>query len=125
MRCWSHSEAPTRRPFALQEDARFARAAGLPKVMSAAHLLRRRECGGAGSHCFSAAQRSHLCSFLYRPMRPSRVVDRMASRAYIGQYSAEGNIFVGEPQQQAWLPAVSDGCPSVLRQGAALQPGAV
>ena len=106
MSCWTQLRAPTRctdaaPPLALQEDARFAQAAGPPKVMSAAHLLRRRECGAAGGDCFNPAQRSHLSSFLYRPMRPSRVVDRMASRAYIGQYSAEGNIFVGEPQQQS------------------------
>ena len=93
--------------------------------MSAAHLLRRRECGGAGADCFNPAQRSHVSSFLYRPMRPSRVVDRMASRAYIGQYSAEGNIFVGEQQQQAWLSAIPGGRTCTLCKGAALQAGAL
>lgn len=44
---------------------------------------------------FSQAQCCHMASFHYLPSRATRVIDRMQSRVYIGNFSAEGNVFVG------------------------------
>lgn len=64
--------------------------------MNAAHMLKRRESHLGCKGGFSAAQCCHLGSFHYLPSRASRIVDRMQSRVYIGNFSPQGNVFVGE-----------------------------
>lgn len=56
---------------------------------------------------FSAAQCCHLGSFHYIPSRAARVVDRMSSRVYIGNFSAQGNVFVGKIKQQCSGPVAT------------------
>lgn len=61
-------------------------------------MLRRRQAGvycGGGAGGWSPAQRCHLLGEHYLPNRPLGVRASMQSRAYIGQYSHEGNLFVG------------------------------
>lgn len=63
--------------------------------MNTADMLKRRESQIGCKGGFSQAQCCHLASFHYLPSRATRVVDRMQSRVYIGNFSAEGNVFVG------------------------------
>ena len=64
--------------------------------MNAADMLKRRESHMGCKGAFSQAQCCHLASFHYLPSRATRVIDRMQSRVYIGNFSAEGNVFVGK-----------------------------
>jgi len=62
-------------------------------------MLRRRQegvLGGGGGGGWSSAQRCHMSGVHYLPNRPLGVRASMESRAYIGQYSHEGNLFIGE-----------------------------
>lgn len=70
---------------------------GAPAHLTA--LLQRRETNQLGSAgCgMSAAQRCHVGAFLRRPGMPVACIDRMHSRAYIGQFSGAGDVFVGAP----------------------------
>lgn len=79
----------------------YAQCTDRPKVMNSATMLRRREQYMGSRSGFSPAQRCHLGCFQYLPNRPSRIIDRMQSRVYIGNFSAEGNVFVGELQVSA------------------------
>ncbi len=63
--------------------------------MNAADMLKRRESHMGCKGGFSQAQCCHMASFHYLPSRATRVIDRMQSRVYIGNFSAEGNVFVG------------------------------
>ena len=59
-------------------------------------LLRLREANMLGNNAgFSAPQRCHMGAHLFRPDVPIEMIDRMQSRAYIGQFSADGDVFVG------------------------------
>ena len=70
---------------------------GAPAHLTA--LLQRRETNqlGAAGCGLSAAQRCHVGAFLRRPGMPVACIDRMHSRAYIGQFSGAGDVFVGAP----------------------------
>ena len=59
-------------------------------------MLRFREANMSGLCQWSASQQAHLTAFHALPSRPSGIADRMQSRAYIGQFSHTGEIFVGE-----------------------------
>lgn len=68
-------------------------------VMQLSRMLRLREANMLRGGCaggFSAAQRCHIPGFLYRPNQPVGLIDRMCSRAYIGQFSGNGDVFVGK-----------------------------
>ncbi len=59
-------------------------------------MLRLREANMLGNNAgFSAPQRCHMGAHLFRPDVPVEMIDRMQSRAYIGQFSADGDVFVG------------------------------
>lgn len=45
---------------------------------------------------WSEPQRRHMYGFHYLPDKPVHMRDRMNSKAYIGQYSHEGDYFIGE-----------------------------
>lgn len=62
-------------------------------VMSPASLLLLRESGGGP---LAPCQRAHFAAFHRLPTRPSSVADQMQSRAYIGRFTASGDLFVGE-----------------------------
>lgn len=83
-----------------QADRRYSSSKGRPAIMNAVHMLKRRESHLGCMGGFSAAQCCHLGSFQYLPSRATRMVDRMQSRVYIGNFSAQGNVFVGELKQQ-------------------------
>ncbi|CAL8463196.1 g2730 [Coccomyxa elongata] len=58
-------------------------------------MLRLREANMLGINAgFSAPQRCHMGAHLFRPDVPIEMIDRMQSRAYIGQFSADGDVFV-------------------------------
>ena len=82
-----------------QADMKYSSSQGRPAVMNAAYMLKRRESHMGCTAGFSAAQCCHLGSFHYLPSRASRVVDRMSSRVYIGNFSPQGNVFVGKIKQ--------------------------
>ncbi|GLC38560.1 hypothetical protein PLESTF_001547000 [Pleodorina starrii] len=65
-------------------------------------LLMRREVGGAGGRCgaLSGAQMRHLACTSALPRYPRAVVDRLSSRAYIGQFSGDGQFFVAAFQDR-------------------------
>ena len=79
-----------------QDDTKYSRSTGRPHVMNAANMLKRRESQLGCNGGFSSAQCCHLGSFHYLPSRATRVIDRMQSRVYIGNFSTEGNVFVGK-----------------------------
>ena len=59
-------------------------------------LLRMREANMLGHNGgFNAPERCHLGAHMFRPNFPVELIDRMQSRAYIGQFSAEGDVFIG------------------------------
>ena len=80
----------------MQDDLRYSKSTGRPQIMNAATMLKRRESHVGSNAGMSQAQCCHLASFHYLPSRPTRMVDRMQSRVYIGNFSKEGNVFVGE-----------------------------
>ncbi|KAK9822310.1 hypothetical protein WJX74_006159 [Apatococcus lobatus] len=91
---------PLRHPCCPVEEPRVAEgeqpAAGpRSSVMSPSRMLRFREANVSGLGQWSAAQQAHLTAFHAMPSRPSGIADRMQSRAYIGQFSHTGEIFVG------------------------------
>ncbi|KAG2423726.1 hypothetical protein HXX76_015115 [Chlamydomonas incerta] len=75
---------------------------GVP-ALSAPRLLLRREQGEAAGVAggWGAAQRRHLgCSGMALPRHPAAVVDSLDSRAYIGQFSDNGQFFVAAFQDR-------------------------
>lgn len=96
-----------------QADRRYSSSQGRPAVMNAAHMLSRRESHLGCMGGFSAAQCCHLGSFQYLPSRATRMIDRMQSRVYIGNFSPQGNVFVGEPNQQGLGACISVPCANV------------
>jgi hypothetical protein len=81
----------------LQGKALTARTRDGQLVMPPERLLRMREANmlvGRGPG-LSRAQRCHIGGFLYRPNEAVSMIDRMQSRAYIGQFSRDGDVFFG------------------------------
>lgn len=70
-------------------------------VCSLLRLLRCRAEGQLGSPGagggFSGAQRCHIAAFHLLPTSARTIVENMHSRAYTGQFSANGELFVGAP----------------------------
>ena len=50
---------------------------------------------GGFACAMSAPQRCHLGAFVYQPAVPVHCIDTMHSRAYIGQFSGDGDVFIG------------------------------
>ena len=49
-----------------------------------------------GTACgMTSPQRCHLGAFVYQPAVPVHCIDTMHSRAYIGQFSGNGEVFIG------------------------------
>ena len=73
-------------------------------MASMLRLLRGRaegQLGGPGARGgFSPAQRRHVAAFHLLPTSARTIVENMHSRAYTGQFSASGDLFVGA--RQAW-----------------------
>ncbi|KAK9810228.1 hypothetical protein WJX72_007006 [[Myrmecia] bisecta] len=88
-----------RKPYQLR-GAKCARSKGGARVMNTALMLRQRECDLAFTGHFSRAQQCHMAGLHYQPNRPVKRVDLMRSRAYIGQFSRQGDIFVAAFQQK-------------------------
>lgn len=62
-----------------------------------ADLLWSRQANLSGSMAgWSPTQQRHISAKHYIPNRPLELRDSMQSRAYIGQYSHEGNLYVGK-----------------------------
>ncbi len=73
------------------------RAQSKAAMANTADLLWSRRANLSGSTAgWSQTQCCHLSSRHYIPNRPLELRDSMQSRAYIGQYSHEGNLYVGE-----------------------------
>jgi WD repeat-containing protein 23 len=69
---------------------------GVRKSMDAAsitRLLRGREVNSSGNGKFSSADRAFALGH-YLPVDGPEIVDRMDSRAYVSQFSADGSLFV-------------------------------
>ena len=69
-------------------------------------MLRQREAnmlGGTASG-MTSSQRCHLGAFVYQPAVPVHCIDTMHSRAYIGQFSGDGEVFIGEQGHARWPP---------------------
>ena len=65
-------------------------------VNNTAQLLWRRQANLCHSFKgFSQSQCCHMAGVHYIPNRPLLLRDSMQSRAYIGQYSHHGNLYVG------------------------------
>jgi hypothetical protein len=81
---------------------------GGQRVVSPAAALALRETGGGGGGGGGAAGcGTHIAAFHRLPTRATAVVDRMQSRGYIGRFTSDGEIFVGEATALAgWLAAV-------------------
>ena len=81
-------------------------------VASMLRLLRRRaegQLGGPGARGgFSPAQRRHVAAFHLLPTSARTIVENMHSRAYTGQFSASGDLFVGA--RQAWHLGLGTTC---------------
>ena len=72
-----------------------------PKYLSPTRSLQLREldpgCCGSGAHRRAAG---NIAAFHRLPTMPVRVVDRMQSRAYIGRFTADGDVFVAAFQNE-------------------------
>ena len=80
----------------VQADGKSKGAAG--KRASTLGLLRQREANMlGGTTCgMTSPQRCHLGAFVYQPAVPAHCIDTMRSRAYIGQFSGDGEVFIGQ-----------------------------
>ena len=70
-------------------------------------MLRQREAnmlGGTASG-MTSSQRCHLGAFVYQPAVPVHCIDTMHSRAYIGQFSGDGEVFIGDAQPCSLAPS--------------------
>ncbi len=81
-------------------------------------LLRMREANMLGHNGgFNAPERCHLGAHMFRPNFPVELIDRMQSRAYIGQFSAEGDVFIGAccilHISSIWYLEGMEGCRSI------------
>lgn len=65
-------------------------------------------CAGAGG--WSASHTRHVCSMLYPPVHKVRQVEARPSKAYIGQYSTRGDLFVAAYQDSHVRVFDSTGC---------------
>lgn len=73
------------------------RAQKVPAPANTADLLWSRRANLSGSMGgWSQTQQRHISAKHAIPNRPLELRDSMQSRAYIGQYSHEGNLYVGE-----------------------------
>ena len=84
----------------LQRQARGkgrSKAAHPCRRASTLRMLQEREAGMLGGTvcAMSAPQRCHLGAFVYQPAVPVHCIDTMHSRAYIGQFSGDGDVFIG------------------------------
>ena len=84
----------------LQRQARGkgrSKAAPSCRRASTLRMLQEREAGmlGGTACAMSAPQRCHLGAFVYQPAVPVHCIDTMHSRAYIGQFSGDGDVFIG------------------------------
>ena len=70
-----------------------------PLSPTRALFLREIQPGGSGmnAHCHAAG---HIAAFHRLPTKPMTVVDRMQSRAYIGRFTNDGDIFVAGYQNE-------------------------
>eukprot|EP00897_Mesotaenium_endlicherianum_P005429 jgi/Mesen1/4914/ME000246S04139 len=102
---WSHSlmQATQLRTGASVASRRLAGIKGsASKRVNACTMLRGREQNVSGRGCFSRAELCHVAS-RYIPNEGPQVVDSMNSRAYIGQFSRDGSLFVGGYQERRIL----------------------
>ena len=83
--CWGSSQADGRKKGAPSKRA------------STLGMLRHREANmlGGTSCGMTSPQRCHLGAFVYQPAVPVHCIDTMHSRAYIGQFSGDGEVFIG------------------------------
>ncbi|XP_061372037.1 LEC14B protein isoform X2 [Gastrolobium bilobum] len=73
---------------------RLVHGTGRPELpVSPVKLLAGREANYSGRGRFSSADRCHLLS-RYLPVNGPWLIDQMASRAYVSQFSADGSLFV-------------------------------
>lgn len=91
-----HCQATAQVSILVQDENLYTTCTGKPQVMNSARMLRRREQHIGARSGFSPAQCCHLGCFQYLPSRPSKLIDKMHSRVYIGNFSKEGNVFVGK-----------------------------
>lgn len=86
--------------------------------LSPTHSLFLRETA-AGGAAGGAARRAgaHISTFHRLPCRPTRVVDSMQSRAYIGRFTPDGDLFVAafQGERRIKLYDVSSGAWSVVK----------
>lgn len=75
------------------------------KRASTLGMLRHREANmlGGAACGMTSPQRCHLGAFVYQPAVPVHCIDTMHSRAYIGQFSGDGELFIGPPSSCALL----------------------
>lgn len=62
-------------------------------IISTAKLLSQREIDCSGKRMFSSGDRAFVLG-RYVPMNGPQLLDRMDSRAYVSQFSADGTLFV-------------------------------
>jgi WD repeat-containing protein 23 len=62
-------------------------------AVSITRLLCGRECNSSGNGRFSSVDRAFVLGH-YLPVDGPEIVDRMDSRAYVSQFSADGSLFV-------------------------------
>lgn len=65
------------------------------KILSPVHSLLLRESSGQAHSMIPSQASSHITTFHRIPSQPCAVIDAMQSRAYIGTFSPQGDIFVG------------------------------
>ena len=84
--------------WALRLQANSACKASPHKRASTLRMLRQREANMLGGTAtgMTSSQRCHLGAFVYQPAVPVHCIDTMHSRAYIGQFSGDGEVFIGE-----------------------------
>lgn len=90
----------------LQESSRRWQAkncAGAKITNTAALLWSRQANLACCSRGWGFAQRRHLSGLHFAPNKPLVLRDRMHSRAYIGQYSGCGDLFVGARFELCYL----------------------
>lgn len=88
-----------------QADPRCKASAGCKRASTLRMLWNREANMLGGTSCgMGAPQRCHLGAFVYQPAVPVHCIDTMHSRAYIGQFSGNGEVFIG--QRAPLLPSL-------------------